>query len=197
MIIELFSALWFGILTSISPCPLATNIAAVSFLSKKVNHPKNVLLLSFSYILYSSCIAAVVLASGRTLPYTIGTAVACLVSLLVCWFLVPITALGGMVYAHVVYVSIIFVIVHFHYLRKIFDVSPVEQITRVFFPPLIAGICMVFCIRYLLTLLNMTSSYLNIGVGVVAGTLLYSAVILLTYIKPMDIKSIFNRIIVR
>lgn len=38
--IELLSALWLGILTSISPCPLATNIAAVSFLSKKVNHPE-------------------------------------------------------------------------------------------------------------------------------------------------------------
>jgi len=49
--IELFSALWFGILTSISPCPLATNIAAVSFLSKKVNHPKAVLFSSLAYIL--------------------------------------------------------------------------------------------------------------------------------------------------
>ncbi len=51
MMIELFSALWFGILTSISPCPLATNIAAVSFLSKKVNHPKAVLFSSLAYIL--------------------------------------------------------------------------------------------------------------------------------------------------
>ena len=51
MIVELFSALWFGILTSISPCPLATNIAAVSFLSKKVNYPMNVLFSSFAYIL--------------------------------------------------------------------------------------------------------------------------------------------------
>lgn len=29
------SALWLGILTSISPCPLATNIAAVSFIGKQ------------------------------------------------------------------------------------------------------------------------------------------------------------------
>ena len=43
------SALWLGILTSISPCPLATNIAAVSFLSKKINHPKLVLRLGLSY----------------------------------------------------------------------------------------------------------------------------------------------------
>ena len=49
--LSLFYALWFGILTSISPCPLATNIAAISFLSKKINHPKIVLLSSIAYIL--------------------------------------------------------------------------------------------------------------------------------------------------
>ncbi|HNQ50415.1 MAG TPA: aromatic aminobenezylarsenical efflux permease ArsG family transporter [Candidatus Omnitrophota bacterium] len=45
------SALWFGILTSISPCPLATNIAAVSFLSKKIAHPVMVFLSGLSYTL--------------------------------------------------------------------------------------------------------------------------------------------------
>lgn len=45
------SSLWLGILTSISPCPLATNIAAVSFLSKKINHPKSVLLAGAMYTL--------------------------------------------------------------------------------------------------------------------------------------------------
>jgi len=43
------SALWLGILTSISPCPLATNVAAISFLSKKVIHPKVVFLSGLSY----------------------------------------------------------------------------------------------------------------------------------------------------
>ena len=33
------SAVWLGILTSISPCPLATNIAAVSFLGRRVDRP--------------------------------------------------------------------------------------------------------------------------------------------------------------
>lgn len=37
MLIASGSALWLGILTSISPCPLASNIAAVSFLSKKAH----------------------------------------------------------------------------------------------------------------------------------------------------------------
>lgn len=30
----IISALWLGILSSISPCPMATNIAAVSYLRK-------------------------------------------------------------------------------------------------------------------------------------------------------------------
>ncbi len=47
----LLSALWFGILTSISPCPLAANIAAVSFLSKKINHPRMILWSGLAYTL--------------------------------------------------------------------------------------------------------------------------------------------------
>ncbi len=43
------SALWFGILTSISPCPLATNIAAISFLSKRITSPRMVLLSGLAY----------------------------------------------------------------------------------------------------------------------------------------------------
>ena len=59
IILPFVSALWLGILTSISPCPLATNIAAVSFLSKKINHPKFVLRSSIAYTL------------GRMLTYAI------------------------------------------------------------------------------------------------------------------------------
>lgn len=43
------SALWLGIMTSISPCPLATNVAAISFLSKKITHPAVVLLAGIAY----------------------------------------------------------------------------------------------------------------------------------------------------
>jgi len=50
-------ALWFGVLTSISPCPLATNIAAVSFLGRRLASPGQVLL---SGVLY---------ALGRTVTY--------------------------------------------------------------------------------------------------------------------------------
>ncbi|MDD5428396.1 MAG: aromatic aminobenezylarsenical efflux permease ArsG family transporter [Candidatus Omnitrophica bacterium] len=45
----ILTALWLGILTSISPCPLATNVAAVSFLSKRIAHPGMVFLSGAAY----------------------------------------------------------------------------------------------------------------------------------------------------
>ena len=38
------TAVWLGILTSISPCPLATNVAAMSFIGKDLSSPRRVLL---------------------------------------------------------------------------------------------------------------------------------------------------------
>jgi len=52
------SALWFGILTSISPCPLATNITAISFVGRRTGSPSGVLLSGLLYTL------------GRALVYT-------------------------------------------------------------------------------------------------------------------------------
>ncbi|MFA5039283.1 MAG: aromatic aminobenezylarsenical efflux permease ArsG family transporter [Candidatus Omnitrophota bacterium] len=51
ILIGVGSALWLGILASISPCPLASNIAAVSFLSKRIAHPAMVFLSGFAYTL--------------------------------------------------------------------------------------------------------------------------------------------------
>ena len=45
------AALWLGILTSISPCPLATNVAAVSYLSKRITRVQAVFGASLMYIL--------------------------------------------------------------------------------------------------------------------------------------------------
>lgn len=59
VLVGLGSALWLGILTSISPCPLATNIAAVSFLSKKIAHPGMVFVSGLAYTL------------GRVLSYAV------------------------------------------------------------------------------------------------------------------------------
>ncbi|MCK5655899.1 MAG: sulfite exporter TauE/SafE family protein [Candidatus Aureabacteria bacterium] len=49
IIIAVVSALWLGVLTSISPCPLATNIAAVTYLSKRMTHIKAVLWSGIAY----------------------------------------------------------------------------------------------------------------------------------------------------
>lgn len=51
ILIGFASALWLGILTSISPCPLASNVAAISFLSKKIAHPALVFISGLAYTL--------------------------------------------------------------------------------------------------------------------------------------------------
>lgn len=66
------SALWLGILTAISPCPLATNIAAISFIGRQVGHHRAVLgsgLLyalgrSLAYVILGAAIMAGLMASG-------------------------------------------------------------------------------------------------------------------------------------
>jgi len=45
------SAFWFGILTSVSPCPLATNITAISFVGRRTGSPVGVLLTGLLYTL--------------------------------------------------------------------------------------------------------------------------------------------------
>jgi cytochrome c biogenesis protein CcdA len=43
------SALWLGFLASISPCPLATNIAAVSFIAKQVGSTRRMIASGLAY----------------------------------------------------------------------------------------------------------------------------------------------------
>jgi len=63
------SAVWLGILTSISPCPLATNVAAISYLGRRVDSPKHVL---GGGLLYTA---------GRTAVY-VALGVVCVMGLL-------------------------------------------------------------------------------------------------------------------
>jgi cytochrome c-type biogenesis protein len=56
---EMFSALWLGILTSISPCPMATNIAATTYIGKQIDSS------------YASILSAIAYAIGRTAAYMI------------------------------------------------------------------------------------------------------------------------------
>ena len=53
------SALWFGILTSIAPCPLATNVAATTFIGKQIESRYGPLIASLAYTL------------GRSLAYIV------------------------------------------------------------------------------------------------------------------------------
>lgn len=55
------TAFWLGLLTSISPCPLATNIVAVSYIGKRIDSPRRVLLAGLIFTL-GRLIAYVVLA---------------------------------------------------------------------------------------------------------------------------------------
>lgn len=63
--VAIASAAWTGVLTAISPCPMATNVAAISFIGRRVGHPRAALLTGLLYTL------------GRTLVYV------CLACLLV------------------------------------------------------------------------------------------------------------------
>ncbi len=65
------SAFWLGLLTSISPCPLATNIAAISFIGRSVGNPGKVLL---SGLLYTLGRTVVYMGLGLLLVYTLHAA---------------------------------------------------------------------------------------------------------------------------
>ena len=68
-IVAAAGALWLGIFTSIQPCPLATNIAAISYVGRCVENPRQALLRGLLYAL------------GRTLAY-LGLAVLLVASVL-------------------------------------------------------------------------------------------------------------------
>lgn len=59
LIVSAGTALWLGLLTSISPCPLATNIAALSYVARHVSSPRKALLAGMLYTL------------GRTVAYVV------------------------------------------------------------------------------------------------------------------------------
>lgn len=66
------TALWLGILTSISPCPLASNVAAISFVGRNVTRPGHVFLAGMSYsfgrALTYVLVGALVVTSVLSLP---------------------------------------------------------------------------------------------------------------------------------
>ena len=71
-VISIFTALWIGIVTSISPCPLATNVAAISVLTRKVGNKRRALLGAGAYtvgrISVYLALALILLAGLTTMP---------------------------------------------------------------------------------------------------------------------------------
>jgi cytochrome c-type biogenesis protein len=65
-------ALWLGVLTSISPCPLATNVLAISFIGKQVDSTRRVVLSGICYtlgrMLAYGVLAVVVVAGLLSIP---------------------------------------------------------------------------------------------------------------------------------
>lgn len=65
-------ALWLGLLTAVSPCPLATNLLALGFLSRQASKPRQVLISGLLYALGRSTayilIGAVVIGGLLAVP---------------------------------------------------------------------------------------------------------------------------------
>ena len=65
-------AFWLGVLTSISPCPLATNVAAISFIGKRLTRTREVLMSGVLYTLGRALayliIGAIVVAGVLSIP---------------------------------------------------------------------------------------------------------------------------------
>lgn len=64
--VPVIAAFFLGLLTAISPCPLATNITAIAFLSRKLGNSRHTLLAGFVYTL-GRMTAYVTIASGVVL----------------------------------------------------------------------------------------------------------------------------------
>jgi cytochrome c biogenesis protein CcdA len=92
-LVGLGSALWLGVLTSISPCPLATNIAAISYIGRRVGSARSIFLTGLLYTL------------GRTLAY-LGLAIVLVASVLS----VPQIAMFLQKYMHLVLGPILIVV---------------------------------------------------------------------------------------
>jgi cytochrome c-type biogenesis protein len=90
------TAFWLGILTSISPCPLATNLAAVSYIGRDANRPLLVmqagLLYTLGRVIAYAALASLIVWSVLSAP---GTAI--WLQTTVNLFLGPVLVLVGMV----------------------------------------------------------------------------------------------------
>ena len=81
MLLAITGAFWLGVLTSVSPCPMATNIAAIGYLARS-SHSRKLQIL-----------AGILYATGRAVAYT-------LVGALIAWGLLSAPVLSGFLQKH-------------------------------------------------------------------------------------------------
>jgi len=70
----IIAALLIGIITSVSPCPLGANLAAVAFLSKKADNKATAVLHSVSYALGRAVTYVAIAALGTVFGVAVGSA---------------------------------------------------------------------------------------------------------------------------
>lgn len=103
--IPVLAAFFLGIMTAVSPCPLATNIAALAYVSKRVAHRKDTIYASLLYL------------AGRVAAYTIvgalliysglgSSAVSRFLQKYSEWFLGPLLIIFGLIMLDVIKISI-------------------------------------------------------------------------------------------
>jgi O-antigen/teichoic acid export membrane protein len=146
------------------------------------------------YYLYNTSFASAIMSSDNLAPLGWVTGFACLASVVTTWIFVPEMGVGGAVLGSVAYVSVHFCITHFWYFPRFFKLNPIEQIFRIFLPPVAAGVAMCFVGRWVISYVGSNNSWLNIAIGAISGTLVYSSIVLAIYISPRELKGLLNRI---
>ena len=100
----LLSAVWLGILTSISPCPMATNIAAISFIGRRVGSPSKVLTTGLLYTL-GRAITYVVLGALLTASILSASSLSHVLQKYMNKFLGPILIVVGMILLNLIQIK--------------------------------------------------------------------------------------------
>ncbi|MFA6012031.1 MAG: oligosaccharide flippase family protein [Desulfobacteraceae bacterium] len=146
------------------------------------------------YNLYSTPIASVILSSGKLVPMLFATASGCLVSTILCWFLTPRYGVGAVVLSMAGYNIINLLVTHFWYLPRYFSVKPIHQIVHVMLPPALAGVIMCLMGRFIISKLAYTNDYINVAIGAISGTIVYTSIIMMIYIRPREACELYLRI---
>ncbi len=100
----LISAVWLGVLTSISPCPMATNIVAISFIGRRVGSPSKVLTTGLLYTL-GRAITYVVLGALLTASILSASSLSHVLQKYMNKFLGPILIIVGMILLNLIQIK--------------------------------------------------------------------------------------------